>query len=264
MFKVSAFEDVICGQDEINLLGSILPVFVFFVDGLLVDTGPRSFAGESIKFFESHPITQVALTHVHEDHCGMASWLQENMGVPLYLHKGAIEEASGKADLPHYRLSIWGERDAFSAISMPDEIITPGHRFEPVDTPGHCDAHMVFYEREKGWLFTGDSFIGIKQQVAFREENLSQMINTLKNLLILDFDTIFCAHCGVLADGHRLLNQKLQFLVELQGKVWDLEEQGMTRRMIDMVLFPVRHPISDYSEGEGTSYNIIKTLSSLT
>ncbi|SPD72343.1 Zn-dependent hydrolase, glyoxylase [uncultured Desulfobacterium sp.] len=263
MFNVSTFEDVICGQDEIDLIGSSLSVFTFFVDGLLLDTGPRSFEQDSAKFFKNHPIAQVALSHVHEDHCGMASWLQKNMGVPIYLHKGAIEEASKRADLPHYRLKIWGEREAFSAISMPDEIITPRHRFEAIDTPGHCAAHMVFYEGEKGWLFTGDTFIGIRQQVAFREEDLSQTINTLNNLLTLDFDTMFCAHSGVLNDGRRLLEQKLNFLTELQEKIWDMEDQGLTIREIDRILFPVSHPISDYSEGEGTSYHMIKTLSSV-
>ncbi len=197
---------------------------------------------------------------MHEDHCGTAAWLQENKQVPILVHRYSIEAASQKATLPLYRLGSWGERPPFRGRPMPEEIQTPIHRFQVIDTPGHCDAHVVLYEEEKGWLFTGDVFVSIKQHVAFREENLGQMIESLKKLLNLDFNTIFCAHSGVLPDGYRLLEEKLAFLVELQDKVRTLETQGMSPRMIDRKLFPIKHPITDVSEGEGTSYHMVETL----
>lgn len=258
--KILSYEDVIYGQEEVKLLGNKLPIFLFLVEGLLVDTGPSSLAKQSIKFFQDHGIDQVALTHVHEDHCGMAAWLQENKRVPIFLHEDLIDEASRKASLPLYRLRLWGERLPFQAQSMPEEINTPNHRCQVIETPGHCDVHVVFCEKEKGWLFTGDVFVGIKQQVAFKEENLSQMIASLERLLKLDFNTIFCAHSGVQTNGYKLLKKKLEFLLELQDKVRAMEAQGMTQKMIDEELFPEKHPMTDISEGEGTSYNIVKTL----
>ncbi len=241
-------------------MGNKLPIFLFLVDGLLVDTGPSSLSKKSMTFFQTHNIDQVALTHVHEDHCGMAAWLQENKQVPILLHKDSIDAASRKAVLPLYRLRIWGERRPFRGQSLPEEIRTPNYRFQPIDTPGHCANHVVLYEEKKGWLFTGDVFVSIKQHVAFREENLGEMIESLEKLLKLDFDTIFCAHSGVQTDGYRLLEEKLTFLVDLQDKVRALEAEGMSPRMIDRELFPIKHPISDVSEGEGTSYNMVKTL----
>ena len=261
MLKISSYEGVICAQQEVSLLGNELSVFLFLADGLLVDTGPSSLSKESEMFFQNHEISQVVLTHVHEDHCGMAAWLHENKHVPIFVHRDAIEAASRKATLPLYRLRIWGERRPFPAQSVLGEIRTSNHRFQPIETPGHCANHIVLYEKEKGWLFSGDVFVSIKQQVAFREENLGQMIESLKKLLALDFNTIFCAHSGVLADGYGLLEEKLAFLVDLQDKVRVLEAEGMSPRMIDRKLFPVKHPITDVSEGEGTSYNMVKTLS---
>ena len=261
MLTISYHEDVICAQDEVPLLSTTLPVSFFLVDGLLVDTGPSSLAEISTVFFNEHEIDQVVLTHVHEDHCGMAGWLQKNKHIPVYIHRDAVASASKKASLPLYRLRIWGERLPFRAQAMPVEIRTPNHRFQPIDTPGHCASHLVFYEKEQGWLFTGDAFVSIKQRVAFREENLGQMIESLKKLLKLDFDTIFCAHSGVVTDGHRLMEEKLAFLVELQEEVRALAEQGLTPRQIDRKLFPVKHPMVDLSEGEGTSYHMVKTLS---
>ena len=260
MFNISYHEDVICAQDEVPLLSSTLPVSFFLVDGLLVDTGPSSLTALSTVFFNEHEIDQVVLSHVHEDHCGMAGWLQKNKHIPVYIHRDAVASASKKASLPRYRFRIWGERLPFRAQAMQDEILTPNHRFKPIDTPGHCANHVVFYEKDRGWLFTGDAFVSIKQRVAFREENLGQMIESLKKLLKLDFDTIFCAHAGILNNGYRFMEEKLAFLVDLQEKVHVLEAQGLTPRQIDRKLFPVKHPMADLSEGEGTSYNMVKTL----
>lgn len=258
--KVSSYEDVIYSQWEVSILKSKLSVFIYFLDGLLVDTGPRSVGKESKLFFQDHEINQVVLTHIHEDHCGMAPWLQENLETPIFLHKDSIDAAAKKAPLPLYRLRLWGERLPFCARSMPDEIRTPNHRFRPIDTLGHCANHVVLYEKEKGWLFTGDVFVGIKQHVAFREENLAQMIESLKKLLKLDFDTMFCAHSGVITNGHQQMEEKLEFLLELQKNVRVLEAQGLTPRQINRKLFPVKHPMTDYSGGEGTSYHMVDTL----
>lgn len=260
MINITHHEDVVCAQDEVSLLSSMLPVSFFLVDGLLLDTGPSSLAEKSTVFFNEHEIDQVVLTHVHEDHCGMAGWLQKNKHIPIYIHRDAVASASKKASLPRYRLRIWGERLPFHAQAITGEILTPNHRFKPIETPGHCANHLVFYEEDKGWLFTGDAFVNIKQRVAFREENLGQMIGSLKKLLKLDFDTIFCAHSGMLTSGYRLMEEKLAFLVDLQKKVRVLEAQGMSPRQIDRELFPDKHPMADLSEGEGTSYNMVKTL----
>jgi len=260
MFNISYHEDVICVQDEVPLLWTTLPVSFFLVDGLLVDTGPSSLAELSSVFFKEHEIDQVVLSHVHEDHCGMAGWLQKNRHIPVFIHRDGVASASKKASLPLYRLRIWGERLPFRAQAMPEEISTPNHRFKPIDTPGHCANHLVFYEKDRGWLFTGDAFVSIKQRVAFREENLGQMIESLRKLLELDFDTLFCAHSGILSNGYRVMEEKLAFLVDLQEKVHVLEAQGLTPRQIDNKLFPVKHPMADLSEGEGTSYNMVKTL----
>ena len=261
MLNVSSYEDVICAQGEVPLLDRNFPVFLFLVDGLLVDTGPRCMSEDLIPFFQSHEIAQVVLTHLHEDHSGMAAWLQENRQVPIYLHRDALDAASQQAALPLYRLKLWGERPPFHARNMPAEIRTPHHRFQTIDTPGHCDAHIVLYEEERGWLFTGDVFVTIKQQVAFREENLSLMIESLQALLKLDFETIFCAHTGVQKQGYRLLREKLAFLLELRARVDELAAQGLNPRMIARKLFPSPHPVTDVSEGEGTAYHLVRTLS---
>ena len=60
----------------------MMKVYLYIVDGLLIDTGPSTLPWESSDFL-IHPIQQVALTHIHEDHAGMAAYLQEKIKVPF-------------------------------------------------------------------------------------------------------------------------------------------------------------------------------------
>ncbi len=57
--KVSSYEDVICAREKVSLLENEMSVFLFLVDGLLVDTGPSSLLKESEKFFQNHRINQI-------------------------------------------------------------------------------------------------------------------------------------------------------------------------------------------------------------
>src|SRR5699024_2426730 len=54
-------------------------------------------------------ISEVVLTHHHEDHTGMAYWFGERE-VPIYMHPKGIELCEKKAKLPIYR-QVFGESD---------------------------------------------------------------------------------------------------------------------------------------------------------
>src|SRR5690625_8012481 len=92
MIQVYEKEDVTCVKMDIVLGGKkINTVYAFLVDGMLIDTGPKHSEAELIPFYENHSIDFVALTHSHEDHTGTAPWIQENRGVPIYIHPKGIE-----------------------------------------------------------------------------------------------------------------------------------------------------------------------------
>lgn len=42
----------------------------YYLDGLLLDTGPPATAGELAQLFSTLDVRQVVLTHAHEDHAG--------------------------------------------------------------------------------------------------------------------------------------------------------------------------------------------------
>ncbi|NMA69091.1 MAG: MBL fold metallo-hydrolase, partial [Desulfitobacterium sp.] len=113
MLKVQNYKDIVVGHGSCSLLGTRLKVNLYLVDGLLIDTGPFRLRKDSIPFFKEHKIEQVVLTHVHEDHSGMAYWLQKHEKVPIYLDANAIKEAEERGRYRLYRRLIWNKRKPF-------------------------------------------------------------------------------------------------------------------------------------------------------
>ncbi len=235
-------------------------VYLYILDGLLIDTGPSTLSNESIRFFNQNLINQVVLTHVHEDHSGMAAWLQKELNVPVYLHEDSIAEAAVEPEFAGYRLEIWGRRRAFSAQPIPERLETEKYRFQVIDTPGHYKHHKAFLESEQGWLFAGDLLVNIKPKSVFFEENMSEMINSLEKIASLDFDTVFCSHTGISKNGKQLCQQKLEYLLDLRAKVQDLRQQGLEDREIDNRLFPERDMIGVITNREFSSHYIVSTI----
>ncbi|WP_019849485.1 MBL fold metallo-hydrolase [Desulfitobacterium sp. PCE1] len=260
MINFSKYKDIIITHGLCSGLSIKMNVYIYLVDGLLFDTGPSTLQKGTAKFFSQQTIEQVALTHVHEDHSGMAHWLQKNKLVPIYLHSEAIKTAEKRGKYRLYRRLIWGGREPFYPQAMPKVIRTERYTFEAIEAPGHTEFHHVFYEQDQGWLITGDLYIGRKVLLALYEENMLQMIATLEKVLQLDFDTMFCSHAGVVLKGKEKMRQKLDFLTELQGKVRELRAKGLTDGEIDKIIYPKKQAIKTLSGGEWSSYNIIHTI----
>ncbi len=260
MLEISKFHDVLCAHGRVKAFGTNMDVFLYIIDGLLIDTGPSRLKS-SIEFFENNEINQVAITHNHEDHSGMAWWLQANKMVPIYLSTISHEQAKKQARLPIYRTITWGKRRPYLPQAYQDKIKTEKYSFQVIDTPGHAIDHITLYEQSKGWLFTGDLYLGTKEIVCLREENIPQKIKSLQKLSKLDFDTIFCSHTGVHHEKAKVkLTKKLDFLLDLQAKTKKLQHKGWSAKKIDKKLFPKKPPVYYVSTGEWSSYNIINSL----
>lgn len=260
MLKDSKFEDIVCGHAIAKGLGIKIHVYLYIIEGLLIDTGPASLSKEICPFLESHKVKQTALTHIHEDHCGNAPWIIDNLKIPVYLHEESLGEALVKTKLPFYRKIVWGNRKEFKAASIPTILETESHRFEVISTPGQHPHHLSFHEKNKGWIFTGDLYVSSKQYVAFEDENISDAIASMKKILKFDFDTLFCSHGGPLKDGRKKLQEKLDFFESLRAKVLDLEKQGLSRKEIDKKLFPKKGLWERFSLNQWSSFNIINTI----
>jgi glyoxylase-like metal-dependent hydrolase (beta-lactamase superfamily II) len=239
-----------------------LNVCLYIVDRVLIDAGASNILRKIKSLLQKEKIDCAALTHVHEDHTGAAAWVKNNLKVPVYLHKNSIDEAAVKSTVPLYRKITWGNRDAFIADPMPPVIETETKKFklDVIESPGHHSDHVVFHEKNHGWLFSGDMYVSRKQLVAFKDENIDDAIRSLKKLIQLDIDKIFCGHSGIHSNAKEKLKSKLDFFLDIQHKVNTLKKDGLSLEEIDKRLFPKKNLWTVLSRGEWSTFNIVKTI----
>ena len=236
-----------------------LDLYAFFADGLLIDAGSWSQRRSFRRFCEALPVEACVLSHLHEDHCGNAAWL-DGRGVTVHCPAACVAQAAVEPRLPLYRKLIWGRRPAFRAAPLPASVRTPAHEFLVVPAPGHTADEVLFLEERKGWLFTGDFYLTWRPKVIFQDEDLARTMASIRAVLALPFDLLFDAHAGPLEGGKELLQKKLDYLAALRGQVEGLRAKGMDDRAIDRALFPKKPLLTYVSRGEWSSLNMVRTL----
>ena len=217
-----------------RLGNNVQTVYTFVLDNLLIDTAQRYNRENILKVAKQHDINKIILTHHHEDHTGNVAFLMNELNIDAYAHPTAVK-IMGKG----YRMSPLAklmngsvEKAALNPIGTEDRIQTAHYTLEPIYTPGHCDDHYCYYERNKGWLFSGDLYVADKIKYFANYESLLTQIESIKKLVALDFDTLFCSHNPKTHGGKQRLQNKLQFFEDFAGTVTRYYEQGHNARQI--------------------------------
>ncbi|MFA8438469.1 MBL fold metallo-hydrolase [Pueribacillus sp. YX66] len=261
MIEVFERENVTCGKVQISIAGQKAnPVFVFIVDGMLIDTGPERAEASLIPFYENYSFELVTLTHSHEDHSGTAPWIEKNRNVPIYVHPNGIEICAEPYPYPLYRQLTWGKREAFTAVPLGDTIQSRSREWEVIYTPGHADDHVSLFNKETGQLFSGDLFVHPETKVIMNTESIPVIMDSIRKLLTYDFDSMFCCHAGFIQNGKKVLKEKLENLENLTGEVKEFYQQGLSLEEINAKLFPKKYPIITISEGEWDSLHIVSSI----
>ncbi len=209
-----------------------MSVYLYILDGLIIDTGQRNMRKTAIQLLGQKKLHRILLTHHHEDHSGNASAIcrhhqTEACGHPLTVQK----MATGFPILPYQRL-IWGRSEKTSLSPLDPVVESNRYKLVPIHTPGHSKDHMVFWEETNGWLFSGDLYLGQRIKFFRSDENIFDQIESLKKVLKLDFDSLFCGHNPCPQNGKSKLKQKLQFLENIIGQVQKFKDMGMNLKAI--------------------------------
>ncbi|MDQ0214013.1 glyoxylase-like metal-dependent hydrolase (beta-lactamase superfamily II) [Oikeobacillus pervagus] len=259
-FKQESIHGVQIGNGTIRFQGVKLNVHCFVVDGVLIDTGAKSLEKEFKRFFSQQDIDQVVITHFHEDHTGNAAFLQKELQLPVYMNDKMLDYCKNEPDYPLYRKLFWGKRPPFHAKTIGKNFSSQNATWDVIETPGHAIDHLAFLNRETGQLFTGDLYCQERTKVVLREESIPTIIQSLKKVLTYDFGDVFCCHAGYLEDGRASLQKKLDYLLELQGEIIKLYEDGVSPSQMKKSLFPKKYPIIFFSSGEWDSLHIINSI----
>ncbi|WP_374722203.1 MBL fold metallo-hydrolase [Peribacillus tepidiphilus] len=259
-FAQKTVNGVQMGNGTVSFQRVKLNVHCFFLDGVLIDTGAKSLERLFKAFFKHLDIDKVVMTHFHEDHTGCAAFLQEELQLPLFMNDIMIEYCMKKADYPIYRQLFWGKRRPFRAEPIGETFHSPNATWRVIKTPGHAIDHLAFLNDETGQLFTGDLYCQERTKVVLREENIPVIIESLKKILTYDFEDVFCSHAGYLNNGRTALKRKLDYLLDLQGNILKLYDEGKTPEDINTTLFPKKYPITFFSSGEWDSIHIVRSI----
>ena len=204
----------------------IMSVYFYYLDGMLIDTGQSHMRREALAAVGHQPVHTILLTHHHEDHSGNAAAFHHRTGAAVKGHAlTAAKLKKGYRILPYQHL-IWGRAAPVPVTPIDGPVASAHCTLTPIATPGHSRDHTVYLEKDRGWLFSGDLFIGEKIKFFRLDENFDDQLHSLDRVLELDFDTLFCAHNPRLEHGKRHLRRKRDYLLALREAIWDLHGRG--------------------------------------
>jgi glyoxylase-like metal-dependent hydrolase (beta-lactamase superfamily II) len=199
---------------------------VYRLGSTLIDTGPANQWEYVQTFVQQDPLATVLLTHHHEDHSGNAANILELTGIRAIAHEKALHYMRDGFELSEHQLGFWGQPGQLQTAALPDKLVCDGESVEAIYAPGHADDMLCFLWRDRGWLFSADLYLANRLKVLRHDEHLPTLINSLRDVLSRDFETLICAHRGVVDNGKSALQEKLDFLLQLSADVQALRQKG--------------------------------------
>jgi len=210
---------------------------VYLVDGLLVDSGPPNLARDVRRLVGELGVRQCVTTHHHEDHSGNHGLLARELHITPLAHPSAVARLAEPEPQPQlYRRVAWGARPPVSVAPLAQQLDTPQFRFQVIHTPGHAADHVTLFEPERGWLFSGDLYLAPRLRYLRADEDVYAMMDSLRRVLALEPQVLFCQHRGRVEQGAARLRDKLDFLVELGGRIRELHRRGWSGAAIARAL----------------------------
>ncbi len=261
MIATREFEEVLqvklCRYPEL-IPGSI--VSAYLVDGLLIDSGPAHTAEELVDFLKDKKVKLVVNTHFHEDHIAANKFLQDRYGVEIFAPLLSVNKINKPANLYPYQEEVWGYPVPSRVKPLGNIISTGKFSFEVIPTPGHDRDHVCLFEPNRGWLFSGDLFVGTKPTVCRPMDDQWQIINDLKTIRELKPRILFPAPSNVILDPGEKLDRAITHLEDLGRKIKSLHQQGLDTASILEHLFGKENEIAQRTQQQFSSENLIRSF----
>jgi hydroxyacylglutathione hydrolase len=145
-------------------------------------------------------LSAVLLTHLHYDHNRGVPGLLERWSVPVF---GPVLNEHDRVSHPPFPRPGTVPLDCVTHFVDEGDTVTLdmlGAELSVLAVPGHTRGHIVFLDRQRDWLFTGDTLFGAGCGKVFGG-SMQDMIDSLDRLANLPARTqVFCAHEYTLAN----------------------------------------------------------------
>ena len=198
---------------------------------LLIDTGLGicNIYDEVMKLTDK-PVTAVA-THIHWDHIGghqyfpdfyahedELNWLNGEFPLTLEQIKGMVID---RCELPEgYDVNKYEffQGTPTRVLKDGDVIDLGGRCIRVLHTPGHSPGHMCFFEKERGYLFTGDLVYKDTLFAYYPSTDPTAYLASLERVAALPVKRVFPAHHS--------LDIQSEILVRMRDAFRQLQAEG--------------------------------------
>lgn len=236
----------------------------YWVDGLLIDTGPRCAAPELRKVLDKLEVKQIVVTHGHEDNIGGLEDVHARFpAAPVFAsyHALPVLAEPTRLRLQLYRRLVWGVPKAIKQVrpldDMDNQIRTPSYLFRAIETPGHSRDHIALFEPTQRWLFSGDAFIGGAERTWPRESDLFGVIGSLQMLVNLRPERLFPSSGEVRRNPRPEIAEKITGLLRLAKEVARLDASGMNTDEMVTCLFRGESSLRLWTGGHFSAANLV-------
>lgn len=201
---------------------------------LLIDTGLGvANIYEEVRKLTHNPVTAVA-THVHWDHIGGHKYFPD-----FCVHREELDWLNGKFPLPieAVRELVLDRCDPPVGFDVngytlfqgtPARVLTDhdvislgGREVEALHTPGHSPGHLCFWEKETGYLFTGDLVYKDTLLAYYPSTDPEAYLASLEKLAALPAKRVF--------PGHHSLDIQPEILARMRDAFRQLMAEGKLR-----------------------------------
>jgi len=234
----------------------------YLVDGLLIDTGCSHTAEELTAFLEGQHLDLAINTHHHEDHVGANHQLQQRVKTPIMASWESAPLIAQSPKLLPYQELVWGYPVPTVVNILPSHLDTNNHRFDVIETPGHCTGHVALVEMSKGWCFTGDLFISRQPKAMRPEEDIYEIARSMKKLVDLQTGKLilFTGLGNAVENGKAALQSCIDYVSSLSERARELERQGLSASAIVNRLFGRESVLAGLTDGHISSENVVRAL----
>lgn len=268
MFKIEVVDEgVLRFVMSRRLFGKDLYRSAAYLTGdLLVDSGISHRKKEFVKSLSGFPVSAIVNTHAHEDHMGANSALQESRRIPVYAHEDALPILANpkKLSLLPYQRLFFGEPSPSVGQPIGGTVLTERHAFQVLNSPGHSPDHIVLFEKSRGWIFSGDAFIGGLDRVFRESYDILGIIRTLQMLSALDAETMFTGMGNIIRKPTKKIRRKLAYFEEISNKIVTLHREGMGASEIARRLFPGDIIVRFVTSGDFSSAHLVRSIMQVT
>lgn len=230
-------------------------VSAFAIRGVLIDTGFPDVGAELESWVSRARPSGGIITHAHEDHGGNVPRLAAR-GLPMHLAPDTTVQLRAPERIGWYRRVCWGSPRALTHDIAPFE----HDALKLIPARGHSADHHVVWDAERGTVFGGDLFIGIKVRIAHHNEDLGAQVHALREIAALQPERFFDAHRGPVESPTAMLTAKADWLEETIAVIEQQIRDGRDDAAIRTAVLGREDLTGIFSFGDYSRLNFVRSV----